>query len=216
MMEKPDTQEMVIVHRVFRREFGLLPDLIEAVPAGDTARAAVLAEHAQDVSAGLHHHHETEDLLLWPPLLQAVPLEADLVHRMESQHEEMSAALTEVDALLPEWGATAGEAERDRLVVALRKVATILDQHLTEEEQEILPLVRDHLSVEQWAAIGERGQKAISDKRKRLIFLGMILEDASPEEERTFLSHMPAPVRLLWRTLGRRQYDGYVARVRAA
>ena len=73
--------------------------------------------------------------------------------------------------------------------------------YLGEEEQKILPLVRKYLTVNQWKALGERGAEAIDDKTKRLIFLGMILEDTSPDEERNFLSRMPAPVRLLWKVV---------------
>jgi hypothetical protein len=61
---EPDTHEMVIVHRLFRREFRLLPELIGRVAEGDTAQAAVLAEHATDLVTVLHHHHGAEDELL--------------------------------------------------------------------------------------------------------------------------------------------------------
>jgi iron-sulfur cluster repair protein YtfE (RIC family) len=213
---EPDTHEMVIVHRVFRREFRLLPDLIRRVGEGDTARAAVLAEHATDLVTGLHHHHVAEDDLLWPPLLRQAKLHTHLVHRMEAQHTDLSAALNQVEELMPAWAAKAGGAERDELVDALDTVSKILDEHLAEEEQKILPLVRKYLTVDQWKALGDRGAEAIDDKKKRLIFLGMILEDTSPDEERNFLSRMPAPVRVLWKVLGRRQYADYLARIRTS
>ena len=41
------TSDMVLVHKVFRREFGMLPTLIGGVEPGDTARAAVIAAHAR-------------------------------------------------------------------------------------------------------------------------------------------------------------------------
>ena len=41
----PDTHEMVVIHRAFRRESQLLGELITAVPAGDTSRAHVLCRH---------------------------------------------------------------------------------------------------------------------------------------------------------------------------
>ena len=36
------TSDMVLVHKVFRREFGMLPALIGGVEATDTARAALI------------------------------------------------------------------------------------------------------------------------------------------------------------------------------
>lgn len=210
----PDTHDMVIVHRVFRREFRLLPDLIGRVTAGDTQRAALLGEHLTDVVFALHHHHEGEDDLLWPPLLATATLEKDLIHRMESQHAALSTALDQIDKLVPAWAATANQADRDALATAVKEAAAILEEHMGEEEQQILPLVREHLTTEQWNKLGERGAKSIDDKRKRLLFLGMILEECPPEEEREFLQKMPAPVRVLWRLVGRRTYDGYVRMIR--
>ena len=43
-VQRPDTHDMIVVHRVFRRESDLMPTLIQAVPDGDTARADVLAD----------------------------------------------------------------------------------------------------------------------------------------------------------------------------
>ena len=211
---EPDTHEMVIIHRVFRREFRLMPDLISVVAVGDTERAALVGEHLSDVVASLHHHHDGEDDLLWPPLLQEATLQADLIHRMEYQHASLSTALDQVDKLTPAWTATANQADRDELAKSVREASAILEEHMGEEEQEILPLARKHLTVEQWNKLGERGAKSITDKRKRLLFLGMILEDASPQEQRDFLAKIPAPVRVLWKLVGRRSYDGYVRLVR--
>ncbi len=98
-VNRPDTHQMVIGHRVFRRELRLLAGLIGAVRAGDTARARVLVEHATDVTTALHLHHSSEDDVLWPRLLDRASLHADLVRRMEQQHEQVGEHL-----------ATAGEA----------------------------------------------------------------------------------------------------------
>ncbi len=100
--ERPDTHEMYVVHRVFRRETALLPRLVRNVRAGDTERARFVAAHYRDYALGLHHHHTAEDLLIWPLLLARVDLEAELVLRMEQQHEVVAAGLEAVAALLPE------------------------------------------------------------------------------------------------------------------
>jgi hypothetical protein len=146
--------------------------------------------------------------------LETATLHADLVHRMEFQHAALSTALDRIDKLTPAWRATANTDDRDALAQAVREASAIVDEHMAEEEQEILPLVRKYLTVEQWSKLGERGAESIDDKHKRLLFLGAILEDTSAQEEREFLSHLPAPVRLLWRFLGRRQYETYIRRVR--
>ena len=72
---------MVVAHRAFRREFRLLPELVRQVAPGDTARAAVLAAHGRMLLIGLHLHHNSEDLLLWPKLLEHRPAELGNVGR---------------------------------------------------------------------------------------------------------------------------------------
>lgn len=213
MSAQPDTNDMVVVHRVFRREFQLLPELVGQVAEGNTARSAVLAEHLTDLVAALHHHLN-EDELLWPPLLQRATLHAELVHRMESQHAALSAVLDRIEQVLPAWAATAGKSDGAELAAAMRDVSSLLELHLGEEEEEVLPLAREHLSVDEWLEIGKRGASSIENKRKRLLFLGMILEDASEQERQSFLAKLPAPVRALWKLVGRRSYDGYVRVIR--
>jgi hemerythrin-like domain-containing protein len=212
---RPDTRDMVIVHRVFRREFRTTRELVCGVRPGDTARALVLAEHLADLVAALHHHHEGEDELLWPVLQQRATLDTALIHRMEAQHEELSGGLDRVERLLPEFRRSAEPGTRDALAAALHEVSTVLELHLGEEEERILPLCREHLTVAEWRALGERGSGGIP-KDKLLVFLGLILEDADEEDRRHFMAEMPLMARLMWRLLGRRQYRAYVARLHAA
>jgi hemerythrin-like domain-containing protein len=212
---KPDTRDMVIVHRLFRREFRLMPDLVANVAVGDVGRATVVADHATDVVTALHNHHETEDELLWPVLLAKAAPHSELVHRMEAQHTAMGDALVEMERLLPIWRSTARAADRDALAEALRTVSEILDEHLAEEEREILPLAEQFMTVEEWEALGQRGAEKM-DKEKRMLFLGAVLEDTTPQERDEFLRQLPLPGRLLWQLLGRRGYAAYVRKVRGS
>ncbi|MEV6032151.1 hemerythrin domain-containing protein [Nonomuraea sp. NPDC052116] len=107
------------VNTVLRRESRLRMELVAAVAPGDTARAKVIADHFRIYRLGLHNHHEGEDELLWPPLLSRVDLEADIVLRMEAQHERVAATLTRLDAAVPAWEAAAGADERATFLSAL-------------------------------------------------------------------------------------------------
>src|SRR3712207_5189473 len=95
---RPDPQEMVIVHRVFRREFRLMPAMVRAVPAGDTAWRQRIAAHCAELLAALHHHHTGEDELVWPRLRERAEAHVDLVQRMQSQHESLAALLERAEA----------------------------------------------------------------------------------------------------------------------
>ncbi|MEU3918064.1 hemerythrin domain-containing protein [Streptomyces sp. NPDC029004] len=210
---RPDTHEMVLIHRGHRRESRLLVELIAAAGPGDTARARDLADHFRDYRLGLHNHHVGEDELLWPLLLSHVDLEADVVLRMEAQHEEIASTLARAEAALPGWESTAGEEERDALVAALVEHRAVLVEHLDDEERSLLPLAEQHLSVREWDALGDHF-RANTPKPKLLFFLGVLLEDADDSERSTILSALPLPARLLWYAVGRPQYARRIRRVR--
>ncbi|MFG2622617.1 hemerythrin domain-containing protein [Streptomyces sp. NPDC048507] len=198
----PGTHEMVVVHRALRREARLLVELVAAVAPGDTARARVLADHFRGYRLGLHRHHRGEDEVLWPLLLARVDLEADLVLRMEAQHERVAATLAAAGRALPAWEGTAGEAERDTLVAVLAEHRAVLLAHVDEEERALLPLAARHVTAYEWAALGEHFMTSTPQSELPLL-LGMVLEDADRSERAALLAVLPRGVRLRWHVVGR-------------
>ncbi|MFF3417350.1 hemerythrin domain-containing protein [Streptomyces sp. NPDC002698] len=211
---RPHTHEMVVVHRVFRRESATLPRLVRAVPDGDTARAGRIAGALRDYTMGLHHHHHAEDELIWPLLRSRAPHDGELVGRMRLQHEEIDRTLAAVAEWLPVWERSADRIPGEELALALDAHRAALLLHLDEEERSVLPLVAEHLTVPEWDLVGERGMDGIP-KNKRMLALGAILEEATPEEQAYFLGRVPLIGRLLWRALGRRRYAAYRRAMRA-
>ncbi|MFE4816979.1 hemerythrin domain-containing protein [Streptomyces sp. NPDC056704] len=206
------THEMVVVHRVFRRESALAPRLVRAVPDGDTTRAAQIAAHLDDYVMGLHHHHSLEDELVWP-LLHARGADGGLVDRMEKQHQCIDLTLATVAEWLPAWRREANHIAREELALALTEHRTALVEHLDDEERLALPLVAEHLTVAEWDLVGQRGMERLP-KNKVLLALGAILEDATAEERAYFLGRAPLLGRLLWKIVGRRQYAHWCRAVR--
>src|SRR5665213_2070435 len=96
---RPLIQQMVVIHRVFRREFGLLPVLIRDVAPDDVERASFVADHATGLLRFVHIHHSGEDEFLWPVLLERVEVEADLIRRMEDQHLHVAALIPRAQEL---------------------------------------------------------------------------------------------------------------------
>ncbi|WP_066365434.1 hemerythrin domain-containing protein [Herbidospora mongoliensis] len=215
--ERPYVQEMVMIHRLFRRESKLMPELFRRVRAGDVARAALMVEHYRGYADGLHGHHTNEDDLLWPKLLARVTLEADLVKRMEHQHDYIADTMRRIGELLPGFERTADPVLRDRLADLLTDHHQALVEHLGEEETHILPLVSEHITVAEWKELGERGMKESSggSMKQQLIVLGAILEDATPEERAHFMGNLPVPAKIAWNLAGRRLYVKRSALIRA-
>jgi hemerythrin-like domain-containing protein len=209
-----DTWEMVVVHKAFRREFARTPELVRKVADGDTARSEVVADYLEFITDGLHHHHTAEDELLWPVLLERVgELDSELVHRMETQHELVAALVARAGELLPSWRAGADAAVGEELAATFEKMSVALNEHLDDEEVEILPLCAEHLTPAEWRAVGERGQEGIPKGAKAFVSLGGLLEDATPQERTRFLALLPLPARVMWRVVGKGIYRREVARI---
>ncbi len=213
MLSRPNTHDMYIVHRVFRRETALMPRFVRAVRPGDTEQARFVAAHFRDYALGLHHHHTAEDELVWPLLLARVDLEAELVLRMEEQHTRVAAGLTEVETLLARWERSASPEDGEVLATALERHRETLVEHLTDEEDHLLALIEEHLTAAEYEKLGERFATE-TPKDKLLFFLGALLEEATPEESAEMLGKLPPPARIVWRLVGRRQYAKRTRRLR--
>jgi hypothetical protein len=209
-----DVHDMYVVHRAFRREFALVPRLVRAVAPGDTARAAVVAKHARLVLRGLHLHHTSEDLLLWPKLLDRCPPDAALVQRMEAQHERVEHHIDHLQAALGRWEAEARPAVTEEVASTFDALHEALAEHLGEEEREILPLAARHVTQQEWNELGDHGLAEMRRSELPIMF-GMVLEEATPEEAAEMTAKLPPPVRLLAKLVFLPRYRRYVRMIRA-
>jgi hemerythrin-like domain-containing protein len=209
-----DTWEMPIIHRVFRREFGLLPKIIRAVQPGDLVRAKKVGNHARELLTALHHHHSIEDELLWPALNERVTFEKPLVERMEAQHASVGSLIYQAQVLIPKWSKTGDLLTGRDLAEVLEHLATELNAHLADEEEHILPVVEQHITADEWQRLGDRGMASIP-RNRLLVQLGHILEDTNPEERARFLGKVPLPGRIAYRLIGERKFRAETADLRA-
>ena len=188
-----DTRDMVVVHTAFRREFGLAPALVRGVAPGDQKRADVVADHLDTLTAMLHHHHAGEDRLLWPKLHERVPADiAPVVTLMEEQHHRIHAANDRVGEDLASWRQGASAEARDALAVSLEEVDAALVEHLTAEEEQLLPIAAANLTPAEWEQLGEEGMAGLRKSQLPLVF-GMLQYQGDPEVIAMMLSHAPGP-----------------------
>ncbi|KQT02405.1 hemerythrin domain-containing protein [Cellulomonas sp. Leaf395] len=208
-----DTSDMLTIHALFRRAFTDAPVLVRGVADGDTARMLPVADHVREVAAALHHHHEGEDLLLWDTLELRAPACALHVGLMRSQHAATAAQLERLDGLMDAWEESAGTTERDAVAALLDDVRDTLLQHLGQEEAQILPTASTVMSQREWNLLHEHGMASIP-KDRLLLQLGWILEVVPADERAGWLrTNLPAPARVLWRLVGRRQFAAHRARI---
>ncbi|MDV9169325.1 hemerythrin domain-containing protein [Streptomyces sp. W16] len=208
---KPDVHDMVVVHRTFRRSCAELPDLVRGLRPGDTARAALVVDAVRFMLMGLEAHHVSEDEYLWPLLTARTGVRADAVARMEEQHHRLEELVTEVRGALDGLAADPRPLA-EQVADQLTELGSVLTAHMDEEENTILPLAAEHLSVAEWEELGEISLAKL-DKKHLLRALSVLMAVATPEEQRTLLTKAPAPARLLWRLSGRRAHARREARL---
>jgi hemerythrin-like domain-containing protein len=207
---------MLMIHALMRALFRDAPKLVRSAPAGDAERARVLGEHVIEIADGLHRHHTGEDELLWDQLSGKSPGCALHVGLMKRQHTAMGEALYRVEKAAIAWQDVADAAHRDAVVAALDDIDALLNVHLGDEERLILPTAGQVLSQREWNRLGEHGRAAIP-RNRMFIQLGFILDSMSPDAARRFVAEaLPAPARVLYRLIGRRQYLAHRRKVYGA
>jgi hemerythrin-like domain-containing protein len=208
-----DVRMMLVAHSNFRRELGLSPEAVRAVAHGDRRRARVVADHVTLFLDLLHHHHTIEDDLLWGALLDRVPQElAPLVHLMESQHEAVAGLIEQAGTTARRWRATASTADGEALAELVSRLCVGLFEHLSAEETHLLPLMARTVTPAEWTEFTEQGMSTIP-KRRMLLGFGMLLYEGDPEAIDLELQKLPAPVRRVLPSLGRRAYRRYARTV---
>jgi hemerythrin-like domain-containing protein len=207
---------MLMIHGLMRSLFRDAPKLVAAAQPGDADRARVLGEHVIEIADGLHRHHTGEDELLWDQLSAKSPGCALHVGLMKLQHAAMGEALYRLEKAAITWQDVADQAHRDAVVAALDDINTLLNAHLGDEERLILPTASQVMSQREWNRLGEHGRAAIP-RNRMFIQLGFILDSMSPDAGKRFLAEaLPAPARVLYRVVGRRQYLAHRRKVYGA
>jgi hemerythrin-like domain-containing protein len=206
-----DVGEMYLVHTMLRREFGLLPDLIRGTDRNDTKRRALIGSHAQLVFQILHAHHEGEDLVLWPLLLERAEAEAtQIVAIMEQQHHAIAAAHDEAVHRLGGWcrSGHGGEA----FATVLDDLVSIMTAHTALEEKAVLPLAEKYITAAEWQQMGQHGMDTFQKRLLPLAF-GMLMYEGDPAVMRRTLSNVPQPARLLMPIIAPRAFSRHARRV---
>ena len=201
-----DASGMAEIHRMFRAGFGEGRTLVTGVAEADPAHADVVGDHLDMLSVGLHAHHEGEDATLWNALETRAPACSVHVERMKAQHAEMLVHLNELDAALPAWRASGQATDAAGVLAALDGINAALAVHLPDEEQNIVPVMETVITQKEVDAAAEHGRKA-TPKGHMFQQLGAILAAQPDGGDEWQHKHLPPPVRLIWRMVGKRKYE---------
>jgi hemerythrin-like domain-containing protein len=203
------TRDMQMVHTGMRREFRLMPALVRGVNGGDVPRAEIVADHAEFIGLALHHHHHTEDENVWPRLLERCPEEiAPIVHAMEDHHERIAQLLTELTAGLEAWRGTADAERGEALAAILDRLNPVLFEHLAAEEQQVLPLIEEHITAAEWDQMAAGAVIGIPQDKLPLL-LGLMMYEGDPQAVQQTLENVPPEARSFMAEMAPKAYAAH-------
>jgi len=204
-----DARDMFAIHTVFRREFGLMPDLIRDVPDGDLSRAMQVADHVARVNLLLHVHHTAEDKHIWPLLIRRGNAKIiSLVHTMEDEHDAIFDCYEQVEEARKSWIENGSAEARDDVADAVERLLPVVTHHMDDEEKHIVPLIEKYITEAEYARIPQDASVHIPPDEFPTIF-GMIMYEGEPDVVDTIVAQMPPEMRPLIKELGRKAYAAY-------
>jgi hemerythrin-like domain-containing protein len=210
-----DTRDLVLLHLAFRRLYALAPEAVRNADPADRKRIDSIAANVSLIDDALHHHHTLEDEKIWDVLEGRKPSCALHVEAMKRDHAAVAALLDQAPALIQAWKTAPGPATAAPLADRLDEIAHVLGDHLTAEEAQILPVIEEVMTSEEWEEVGKSGQKAYH-RSQIFMFYGLFLEIMSPEERAELEPEVPLPIRVMYALVGRRQYERIMRDLRPA
>jgi hypothetical protein len=129
---------LLMSHHAFRRDIARLIQAVGEIQSGETSRLdAVRDEWQKSYCLALHGHHTAEDTRIFPQLRKDHPELATAIDTLMEQHHLIDPIIEKGNA------AFADLTHPDAAEAVLHDLKTLLDKHLTFEEAEITPALRE-------------------------------------------------------------------------
>lgn len=180
----PGWQVQLAVHRAVRRDIARLS---AALDEDQQTQPEAIRTYWSVTASQLHEHHVFEDTVVWPLLGQRLDGRVDaLLARNAREHQVMAAAMER-------WGdaLTRVSVDAPTARAALQQLAEAVEDHLADEEADVLPLIPEAFTLEDMASFAAESAKTNPGEA----FLPWVLDGAPDADVDLFTGQLPAPVR---------------------
>jgi hemerythrin-like domain-containing protein len=184
-----DEPKAVIETRVTHDMHRVATALLAEAALRTSTPVEALAELREFLVKTLHHHHETEDELLWPLIIETAPHISSRLAELSVEHDALEAALKVLDAV-----AVKDDNDRPALREAAVAVRDLVHQHLSHEEPLLFPALREFVSAQAWAEFSQR-VIATSPPEGAHLLIGFFDRVGNPDEVAMILSGLPEPAK---------------------
>ncbi|GEM32897.1 hypothetical protein NN3_39040 [Nocardia neocaledoniensis NBRC 108232] len=201
MTDIPPTPNLLgirLAHRAMLADTARFATLARELAGGPCPprRARAVAGYLGLLCDSIHHHHRVEDEVLWPMLAAAAGDAVDL-RELTDDHAQLDPMLAGIraacaDLVAGRAGAAAHLADR------LTCLHTVLDEHITDEERTVFPIVTEYLSPARWGQVeaAARGGAVLRFELPRMMAV------CTPAERAEVLREGGLPVRAMLSVFG--------------
>jgi deazaflavin-dependent oxidoreductase (nitroreductase family) len=126
-------EALKLIHDAFRRELALIRKEITESGRGLGVQLRV---NCLTVCHGLHRHHTSEDAGMFTALAEQHPELAPTLDRLRREHHKLAALLDDLREVI-----SAEDADPALVLADVERIGGQLEEHLTYEEQQLIPIL---------------------------------------------------------------------------
>jgi iron-sulfur cluster repair protein YtfE (RIC family) len=144
---QPDLTSLVVAHRAMRQDLRRLSACLGQIPGGGApaSRAPAICRYTAALLAEVRQHDENEDDILWPVIAATAGQAVDLTP-LTDDHRAIEAAVGRAIQALASFSAEPGTSAE--LLASVTELRDMLDEHIADEEEQVLPVMRRYLPAE--------------------------------------------------------------------
>ena len=190
------------IHRAMRRDAARLERLAPRVD--DQRRARRLARWYGHFLASIEHHHQREDLVVWPLLVDRDPSFAAETAALQHDHEVLDDALHSVATALRDL-VDGNVADPGLLAATATRLRNHLDEHLDREEAAAFPRIARSFNADEYHEVEKELREGLS--MSELAFEApWILDGLDSEQSEAMIGEVPVALRVLYYLAFRPRY----------
>lgn len=159
---EPDLCPLLVTHRAISRDLARLAGRLAQIAVGGAGPAAggAAGRYAAALLAQIRAHHEHEDRVLWPMVAVTAGECVDLAP-LTDDHYTIEAELTRAGAALAAFRGS-GREQAAALRASVSGLRDMLDEHIADEERQVVPAMRRYLPARAYAWAQRRAWRQAS------------------------------------------------------
>jgi Hemerythrin HHE cation binding domain len=130
---------------------------------------------------------------------------------MQGQHQQVATLLHQIDEALSIWRDAVTIESREALADLLDRLIPALKEHLSAEEDRVVPLMEQYTTVAEWHP--SMGSELAADPAQFPLTIGLLLYEGDPHSIDQFIASMPAHARPGIRQLAAKTFAHHSQRV---